>query len=101
MGIVNKIRLLLRLRKPAENLISEVSKVKSGYKSSEFWLTIVSNLVTIAGALNGILDAKTAAIVLAVLNGLYTVLRTIAKAGDTASSTTTVSDTSVTVNVPK
>lgn len=83
MSFIQKIKLLLKLRKPAEGLITEVSKVKSGWKTSEFWLTILSNLITIAGALNGIIDPKTAAIVLAVLNGLYTTLRTVAKAGTT------------------
>lgn len=84
MSFFQKIKLLLKLRGPAEELIKEVSKVnkvKSGYLTSEFWLTVISNLITIAGALNGILDAKTAAVVLAVLNGLYTTLRTVAKAG--------------------
>ena len=81
MHFITKIKLLFKLRKPAENLMTEVSKMKSGWKTSEFWLTIISNLVTIAGALQGIIDPKTAAIVLAVLNGLYTTLRTVAKAG--------------------
>lgn len=81
MSFIQKIKLLLKIRKPAEGLIQEVGKVKTGWKTSEFWLTIVSNLITIAGALNGIIDAKTAGIILAILNGLYTTLRTIAKVG--------------------
>lgn len=55
--------------------------MKAGHKTTEFWLTIVSNLITIAGALQGMIDGKTAAVILAVLNGVYTVLRTIAKSG--------------------
>lgn len=83
MGFVAKIKLLFKMKKPIGNLIEEATNVKSGWKTTEFYLTILSNLITIAGALNGIIDPKTAAIVLAVLNGLYTTLRTIAKSGTT------------------
>lgn len=81
MGFIAKVKLLFKVKKPLGKIIEEATKVKSGYKTSEFWLTIISNLITIAGALNGILDPKTAAIVLAILNGMYTTLRTIAKSG--------------------
>lgn len=60
--------------------------MKSGYKTSEFWLVVVSNLIAIVGALNGVLDPKTAAIALAVLNGVYSTLRTIAKANEPVST---------------
>lgn len=83
MGFIAKIKLLFRVKTPLGNLIEEATNVKSGWKTSEFYLTILSNLITIAGALQGVIDPKTAAIILAVLNGLYTTLRTIAKAGTT------------------
>lgn len=53
--------------------------MKSGWKTSEFWMTVVGQLMTLAGALNGVLDPKTAAIVSAVLTGVYSILRTLAK----------------------
>lgn len=86
MGIIGKIKFLLKVRKPAEKLIEEASKVKSGYKTTEFWLTILSNLLAVAGALQGVIDPKTAAVVVAVLTGLYNTLRTVAKAGETPAS---------------
>lgn len=86
MGLIAKIKLLLKVRKPIEGLIKEVSKVKSGWKTSEFWMTVVSNLITIVGALKGVIPAETAAVIVAVLNGLYTIGRDVvkAKAGENA-----------------
>jgi len=56
--------------------------MKDGIRTTEFWLTVVSQLMTLAGALNGIIDPKTAAIISAVLTGVYSVLRTLAKNPD-------------------
>jgi len=53
--------------------------LKAGWKTTEFWITVVGNLIIVAGSIEGILPAQTAAVVLAVLNGIYTVLRTLAK----------------------
>lgn len=84
MNLIQKIKLLLKVKEPAENIIKEVSNVKDGYKTTEFWLTIISNLITVTGAVQGVIDPKTAAIILAVLNGVYNLVRGIvkAKAGD-------------------
>jgi hypothetical protein len=80
MNIFSKLKLLWKVKEPAEHIIEEVSNVKAGWKTSEFWLTILSNLITIAGALQGVIDPKTAAVVLAALNGVYTTVRGIVKA---------------------
>lgn len=84
MGLIGNIKVLFKLRKPVNNLIKEVKNVKPGYKTTEFWLTVLSNLITIAGALQGVIDGKTAAVVLAVLNGLYNLVRGLAKANPPA-----------------
>jgi hypothetical protein len=80
MSIIGKIKVLLRIQKPAKKLLSEVKNMKSGWRTSEFWTVVVSNLVAVVGALNGVLDAETAAKVLGVLNAVYAILRTLAKA---------------------
>lgn len=80
MTLIQKVKLALKLRRPINKMVTEVEQMKSGYKTTEFWLTVISNLITIAGALQGVIDAKTAAVMLAVLNGVYSVLRTVAKA---------------------
>ena len=100
MSLIKNLALIWKNRKAiktASNAVDEIKeaymekKTKSGIATSEFWLTVVTNLITIAGALNGVLDPKTAAIVMASLNGVYGVLRTLAKTPDitTLSTTTT------------
>ena len=79
MNIILKLKLLLTLKKPASNLIQEVNKMKDGYKTTEFWLTILTNLITIVTAIQGVIPPQTAAIILAVLNGIYTTMRSIVK----------------------
>ena len=79
MNLLQEIKMLFAVKMPAENLIAEVNQVKAGWKTTEFWMTIVTQLLAVVAALNGVLDAKTAAIIIAVLNGVYGVLRTLAK----------------------
>lgn len=61
------------------NIIEEGKKMKTGYKTTEFWLVIITNLLAVVTAFNGLLDPKTAGIIVAVLNGLYAILRSVVK----------------------
>lgn len=61
-----------------------VSAVKSGIKTTEFALTIVANVFTIFLTFKGMIPAATAAIVIAVINGLYATARSIIKVFDPA-----------------
>lgn len=56
--------------------------MKAGYTTTEFWLTILTNVMTIAPMVAGVLPPKTGAVVLALANGMYAVLRTLAKQPD-------------------
>ena len=53
--------------------------MKAGIKTTEFWLTIVANLIVVVGALGEVIPAQAAAIIIAALNGLYGVLRALVK----------------------
>jgi len=58
-------------------------ETKPGYKTTEFWLTMVTNLViaaNLAGAFDGIPN-RYAALVAAVVNGAYAISRGQAKQG--------------------
>ena len=55
--------------------------VKAGIKTTEFWLTMITNLITIVGSLKGVLDPQVSAIILAAANGVYGVIRAMAKQG--------------------
>ena len=54
-------------------------ETKAGYKTTEFYITVVSNLLGVFGVVKGMIPADTAAVILAVLNGLYGVLRALQK----------------------
>lgn len=75
---------------------------KPGWKKSEFWLTILTNIITIVGSLQGVIPPETAAIILAVVNAIYSVLRTIAYSTPTPipNPTVTVSTSSSTTSTP-
>lgn len=73
----------------------ETTPTKAGWKTSEFYLTILTNVITIVGSLQGVIPPQTAAIILAVANGIYGLLRTIAKGQPSPESTNT--STNVTV----
>jgi hypothetical protein len=53
--------------------------LKSGIKSTEFWLTVLTQVSVIASGLSGILDPKIATILTVVGTSLYTIMRTLAK----------------------
>lgn len=60
------------------------STVKPGIKTTEFALTIFVNLVTIGMTFLGMLPAGLEAIILAVVNSVYSIMRAIIKNGDPA-----------------
>jgi len=47
-----------------------------GKYTSEFFLVVFSNVITLIGALKGIIGPELTAGILAVLNGIYTIIRT-------------------------
>jgi hypothetical protein len=57
-----------------------------GYKTTEFWLTLAATLVAAALAFLDKIDAPWAVVAIAVLNGLYALLRTATKHNYTATA---------------
>ena len=84
MNIIQKIRVLLLIQKLINHIKEGFKKmngnVKPGYATTEFWLTVITNLITVIGALKGVINPETMAIILAVLNGVYGILRSLVKA---------------------
>ena len=54
--------------------------MKEGIKSTEFWLTLLTNVTALVGSLQGVIPPEVGAIVVAVANGVYGILRSIVKA---------------------
>jgi len=52
---------------------------KPGYRTTEFWLTLVSNVASVLAMVSGVLPPKYGVPVMAVSNMLYAILRTLVK----------------------
>jgi hypothetical protein len=91
MNIIDKIKLYFKIKSCYEEVRS--MEVKSGYKTTEFWLVVVSNIGNVVTACAGLIPPSTAVIVSAVLNCIYTILRSAVKNPDI----TTIVDNSTTV----
>lgn len=58
--------------------------MKPGYKTTEFWVTVLLMLATLAGGLSGLFDGTVATIATAAEAGLYAIARAITKKGATS-----------------
>ena len=57
------------------------TKKKAFWKTSEFWLTALTTVGAVGGAIVGIVPASVAGIIGAVANGAYAVARGLSKSG--------------------
>lgn len=64
---------------PALSAAPPVTPPVPGYKTTEFWLTLAATLVAASLAYLDKIDAPWAVVTVAILNGLYAVLRTATK----------------------
>jgi hypothetical protein len=79
MNILSKIKLLMKAKGPAESLWGKFKEVKRGYKTVSFWLAVCSSAVSLIGALNGLIPATTAVIIITGLTFTYNILRGLEK----------------------
>lgn len=80
MGLIEKLKLLLKVRQPATDLINEVKDIKSGWQTIPFWVTLLGTLISAVGALTGVIPATAALIIGTGLTAVYNVLRGAVKA---------------------
>lgn len=66
--------------------------MKSGIQTTEFWVTILTDVGVVATALQGALPAKWAALAVAVANVAYAVSRGLTKSGYTPPAPVVVVD---------
>lgn len=82
MSIIEKVKLLFKARKPTGELIEEIKTLKSGWKKVSFWLSVLSTLLSVAGALSGVIPPNVSVIINTVLTAFYNVLRGLDKSGE-------------------
>ena len=75
MSLIEKIKLLFKIKDPALKLIDGVKQFKSGYKTVTFWATLLSGVLTLIGALKGFIPPEAALVVTAVLTAVYNFIR--------------------------
>lgn len=80
MTLIEKIKVLLSIRKPAVELVGELKDIKRGWKTFPFWLSILSGLGTIAAALVGYIPATTGILITIGIALLYNIIRSLQKA---------------------
>jgi len=77
MGILDKIKALFVLNKEF-NKIKE-AKMKSGFRTTEFWLTALTSLLSVYGAVSGLIPQDLALKIVAGIIMVYTIARAIVK----------------------
>lgn len=83
MGVIEKLKLLFKVRKPVGAIIDQVKEAKSpltGWKTVAFWVTLLGSLASTAAALTGVVPAPVQLVATTVLSAFYNILRGLQKA---------------------
>jgi hypothetical protein len=91
MSIIDKIKLVLKIRKPIAEVKGELQGFKRGWKTLSFWVTLLGSLGSLAASVQGFLPAEYALIINTVLVTLYNILRGADKALESSSRPTWLS----------
>lgn len=90
MNIFAEIKALFTAKTFVETEIKgakTMNGVTPGWKTTEFWVTMLGNLITAVGMLKSVIPANVGTIVLGVLNSVYTVVRGFVKTSATTPPT--------------
>lgn len=106
MGLIANLKLLWKNRAVIKSVSTEADKikgayVKSGFKSTEFWMTALTVLTTLSETFKGNIDPKWGAIISAALTLGYAVVRGLTKAAASNSGSHEITNSTVTVTENK
>jgi hypothetical protein len=83
MNLIDKIKAFFVIKKAIENIKEENKKmetqIKPGWKTTEFWATMATNVIAVVGALSKFISPDVSAIVIAIANAIYSISRGMAK----------------------
>lgn len=82
MKIIEKIKLLFKIRKPAGQLADQVKGIKRGWKKVSFWVSFLGTLLSVVAALSGVLTPYISLIINTTLTLFYNILRGLDKADE-------------------
>ena len=75
MSFIDKIKIIMKGAKPVGEFVHQVQGAKLKFKTIPFWTTLITTLLTIAAAFNGVISGTTAILITAPLNAAYQLLR--------------------------
>ena len=107
MGLIDDARLYSAAKALAEMTQEEAMKMtgtKPGWKTTEFWMTLMTNLIGVLGMAKGAVPPQYQPYVigaLTVLNSVYTIARTFIKQTPTATVATVSGPAVVTTTTTK
>lgn len=81
MGLIAKLKLLIKTAKPVGKFVNELKGAKTKWKTIPFLVTVVGNLIAIVGGLNGFIPVTIAVCASSGLTFIYGLLRGFDKAG--------------------
>lgn len=88
---VKKVKSAVKSVKAVGKMNKEIDALKSSYKTGEFWLVVLANIIVIVGALNGILDPTASAAMVIAATAAHDFLRvSLKKSVDASNSNVTV-----------
>lgn len=73
------LKFLWKIKEPATEVVGEMKEFKRGWKTFAFWISLIGNLATIAGASAGYIPPESALIINTILATVYNILRGVAK----------------------
>lgn len=78
MNVLKKIKAGLAISRAYDNIEEayKMNPIKPGWKTTEFWMTVAANAITLIGALKGIIPEQYATTAVAVSTAVYTICRT-------------------------
>ena len=77
MKVLKKIKLYFKVQKEVKRI--REGAMKSGWKTTEFWLTVIGSGVAIFSAVGGLIPADLSAKIVGVAIMTYTIARAIVK----------------------
>lgn len=71
MGIIAKIKALWAARK----VVSQMGDIKRGWRTWQFWVALLGNVISLFAAVKGFIPATVGLIIATALTGVYTLVR--------------------------
>ena len=80
MGMISKLKLLIKTAKPVGQFVNAVKGARLKWKTIPFWGTVLGSSLSLVAALQGFIPVTTFVIITGVLTSAYQIIRGLDKA---------------------